>query len=56
MRKELENRSKQSEDYTHFPFTSGELIEAHRQAMGNVMRDDLKNFIQSKQASKSFAS
>jgi hypothetical protein len=30
MRKELELRSKQSEDYTHFPFTSGELIEAHR--------------------------
>lgn len=30
IRKEMEQRGKKGEEYSHFPFVSGELIEAHR--------------------------
>lgn len=30
IRKEMEDRNKRVEEYAHFPFVSGELIEAHR--------------------------
>jgi hypothetical protein len=48
LRRELEQKTKKAEDLNYFPFTSGELIEAHRQTLENVMRDDLKSFIQMK--------
>jgi hypothetical protein len=48
MRREAEQKQRMEDIYTHFPFTGGEMLEAHRNRMHDSIREDFKNFLQSR--------
>ena len=49
LRKGHEKDVKASERYDHFPFTSGDVIDQHRQGLTMELRSDLQNYMMAKE-------
>lgn len=39
--KEMEQSMRRSEDFRHFPFLSGDMIEQHRASLGAQLKSDM---------------
>lgn len=48
MRRENEERQKHAEEYNHFPFVGGEIIEKHRDILGKQMKNELQCYLNAK--------
>jgi len=44
-RKQLSRLVQQHEQYDHFPFVSGDVIEKHRASLGAQLKNDLQNYL-----------
>lgn len=52
-RKDLEVKHKQTETYTHFPFTAGDQVEEHKRELGKQLGEDMKSFMQMRSGNSS---
>lgn len=43
--KDIQQQARHAEDFQHFPFVSGELIEKHRASLGAQLKNDMQNYL-----------